>query len=44
MNAIGHFLEISVRTTDILESLHFYKTLGFAELEIGGTPLSAMES
>ncbi len=35
MNAIGHFLEISVRTTDILESLHFYKTLGFAELEIG---------
>lgn len=35
MNAIGYFLEISVRTTDILESLHFYKTLGFAELEIG---------
>ena len=35
MNAIGHFLEISVRTTDLLESLHFYKTLGFAELEIG---------
>lgn len=35
MNAIGRFLEISVRTTDILESLHFYKTLGFAELEIG---------
>jgi len=35
MSTIGRFLEISVRTTDILESLHFYKTLGFAELEIG---------
>lgn len=35
MSIIGHFLEISVRTTDILESLHFYKTLGFAELDIG---------
>lgn len=35
MSIIGRFLEISVRTTDILESLHFYKTLGFAELEIG---------
>lgn len=35
MSGIGHFLEFSVRTPDILESLHFYKTLGFAELEIG---------
>lgn len=34
MSTIGHFLEISVRTTDILESLRFYRTLGFAELEI----------
>jgi len=32
---IGKFLEFSVRTTDILRSLHFYKTLGFTELEIG---------
>ena len=35
MSSIGRFLEFSVRTPDILESLHFYKTLGFAELEIG---------
>lgn len=35
MSTIGRFLEFSVRTPDILESLHFYKTLGFAELEIG---------
>ncbi len=35
MSGIGRFLEFSVRTADILESLHFYKTLGFAELEIG---------
>lgn len=35
MTTIGQFLEFSVRTTDILESLHFYKTLGFVELEIG---------
>ncbi|MGI9237581.1 MAG: hypothetical protein ACR2QZ_09305 [Woeseiaceae bacterium] len=35
MTTIGQFLELSVRTTDILESLHFYKTLGFVELEIG---------
>ena len=35
MSAIGRFLEFSVRTTDILESLLFYKTLGFVELEIG---------
>jgi len=35
MSTIGRFLEFSVRTPEILESLHFYKTLGFAELEIG---------
>ena len=35
MSSLGHFLEFSVRTPDILESLHFYKTLGFVELEIG---------
>jgi hypothetical protein len=34
MNAIGRFLEFSVRTTDVLESLNFYKSLGFVELEI----------
>jgi catechol 2,3-dioxygenase-like lactoylglutathione lyase family enzyme len=33
MSAIGQFLEFSVRTPDILESLHFYKSLGFTELE-----------
>lgn len=35
MTTIGRFLEFSVGTADILESLHFYKTLGFVELEIG---------
>lgn len=35
MSRIGRFLEFSVRTPDILESLHFYRTLGFVELEIG---------
>lgn len=35
MSSIGRFLEFSVRTPDVLESLHFYKTLGFVELEIG---------
>lgn len=35
MSTIGRFLEFSVYTTDILESLSFYKTLGFVELEIG---------
>lgn len=35
MNTIGRFHEFSVRTPEILESLHFYKTLGFVELEIG---------
>lgn len=35
MSGIGRFLEVSVHTSDIVESLHFYKTLGFSELEIG---------
>jgi hypothetical protein len=35
VNLLGRFLEFSVRTPDILESLAFYKTLGFAELTIG---------
>ena len=34
MSRIGRFLEFSVRTPEVLESLHFYKTLGFVELEI----------
>ena len=33
MSNIGRFLEFSVQTSDILESLHFYKLLGFTELE-----------
>ena len=35
MSNLGRFLEFSVRTPDILESLHFYKVLGFAEMETG---------
>lgn len=35
MSGLGRFLEFSVRTTDILESLNFYKALGFRELVIG---------
>jgi hypothetical protein len=35
MSSLGRFLEFSVRTTDIIESLGFYKMLGFSELEIG---------
>ncbi len=35
MSGIGRFLEFSVRTPDIIESLAFYKALGFTELEIG---------
>ncbi|MDH5241429.1 MAG: hypothetical protein OEW73_11660, partial [Gammaproteobacteria bacterium] len=35
MSTIGRFLEFSVRAPDILESLYFYRTLGFVELEIG---------
>ena len=32
---LGRFLEFSVRAEDILESLAFYKALGFTELAIG---------
>jgi hypothetical protein len=35
MTVLGRFLEVSVQTTDILESLRFYKRLGFSELTIG---------
>jgi hypothetical protein len=35
VSSIGRFLEFSVQTPDIIESLHFYKLLGFEELEIG---------
>lgn len=34
MSGIGRFLEFSVRTPDIVESLNFYKSLGFAELAV----------
>ena len=33
MSGIGRFLEISVRSQDVVESLLWYKTLGFHELE-----------
>ena len=33
MNPIGRFLELAVRTPDVLESLRFYTALGFTELE-----------
>lgn len=35
MSSLGRFLEFSVRTPDILDSLGFYKTLGFTDLESG---------
>jgi hypothetical protein len=35
MSPLGKFLEFSVQTEDILESLRFYKSLGFGELAIG---------
>ena len=35
MSSLGRYLELSVRTPNILESLGFYKFLGFTELEIG---------
>jgi hypothetical protein len=35
VSALGRYLEFSVRTTNILESLGFYKNLGFTELESG---------
>lgn len=34
---LGRFLEFSVQCEDVLESLSFYKALGFTELEIGDT-------
>ena len=33
MSGIGRFLEISVRSRNVVESLLWYKTLGFSELE-----------
>jgi hypothetical protein len=33
MNTIGRFLEFSVHAPDVLESLSFYKSLGFFELQ-----------
>jgi hypothetical protein len=33
LSGIGRFLEISVRSQDVVESLLWYKTLGFHELE-----------
>lgn len=35
MSSLGRFLEFSVRTPNILDSLGYYKLLGFTELEIG---------
>lgn len=35
MSLLGKFLEFSVHAPDIIESLHFYKRLGFTELQIG---------
>ena len=35
MSSFGRFLEFSVRTPDIIESLSYYKLIGFTELEIG---------
>lgn len=35
MSSLGRFLEFSVRTPDIIESLSFYKLIGFTEREIG---------
>ena len=35
MSSLGRYLEFSVHTSDIIESLGFYKLLGFTELQIG---------
>lgn len=35
MSSFGQFLEFSVRAPNILDSLGYYKTLGFAECEVG---------
>lgn len=37
MSGLGQFLEFSVRTPDILDSLGYYRLLGFSELDIGDT-------
>ena len=34
MSSLGRFLELSVKAPEILNSLAFYKGLGFTELEI----------
>src|SRR5512135_1588053 len=34
---LGRFLEISVRVSDILESLAFYESLGFVQAAVGDT-------
>lgn len=34
-NLLGRFLEFSIPTSDIIESLGFYKLLGFQELKVG---------
>ena len=34
---LSRWLEFSVRTDDVIESLAFYKSLGFVELEVGDT-------
>lgn len=35
MSSLGRFLEFSVRTPDIVESLSFYRLIGFSDREIG---------
>jgi hypothetical protein len=35
LSRLGTFLEVGVRTNNILESLEFYRALGFSEREIG---------
>jgi hypothetical protein len=35
MSSLGRYLEFSLRTPNILDSLSFYKILGFKEVEIG---------
>jgi hypothetical protein len=35
MSSLGRFLEFSIRTPDIIESLSFYKLIGFSDCEIG---------
>jgi hypothetical protein len=35
VSSLGRFLEFSIRTPDIIESLSYYKLIGFTEREIG---------